>query len=64
MRKVSSGHFLSINSFYSALLADSEGPDQTAKAQSDLGLRCPHMPEDTVSHGVARMVNNIFYVHN
>ena len=38
------------------LLADSEGPDQTcADAQADLGLRCPHMPEDTVSHGVAQM---------
>ena len=29
------------------LLVDSEGPDQTADAQADLGLRCPHMPEDT-----------------
>ena len=28
------------------LLADSEGPDQTARMPS-LGLRCPHMPEDT-----------------
>ena len=26
-------------------VADGEGPDQTA--QADLGVRCPHMPEDT-----------------
>ena len=29
------------------LLAKSEGPDQTADAQADLSLCCPHMPEDT-----------------
>ena len=29
--------------------ADSEGPDQTAQAQSDLGLRFPHIPEGTFS---------------
>ena len=34
------------------LLADSEGPDQT-----DLGLRCPHMPEDTFSHDAANINN-------
>ena len=28
------------------LQADSEGPDQTAHiVQSDLGLRCPHLPQ-------------------
>ena len=32
------------------LLADSEGPD----AQADLGLRCPHKSEDTISHGAAQ----------
>ena len=26
-----------------------------ADAQSDLGLRCPHMPDDTFSHGAALM---------
>ena len=31
------------------MLADGEGRDQTA--QVDLSLPCPHMPEDTVSHG-------------
>ena len=30
---------------------DSKGPD----AQADLGLRCPHMPEDTFSHGIAQL---------
>ena len=39
------------------LLADSEGPDQTALAQSDLGLRCPHMPEDMFSQGTAHIIN-------
>ena len=29
------------------LLADSEGPDQTAHSQAQLGLRCPHILEDT-----------------
>ena len=37
------------------LFADSEGPDQTAKALADLRLRCPHLLEDTFSHGVAKM---------
>ena len=36
-------------------LVESEGPDQTAEAQADLGLRRPHMPEDTFSHGPAYM---------
>ena len=26
-----------------------------ANAQVDLGLRCPYMPEDTFSHGMAQM---------
>ena len=38
------------------LLADSEGPDQTARAQYDLGLRCPVYPEGTFSDGVAQMI--------
>ena len=37
------------------LLADSEGPDQTAEMQTDLGLRCPHMLEDTFSHGAVHV---------
>ena len=32
------------------LLADSEGSDQE---QADLGLCCPHTPEDQFSHGMA-----------
>ena len=31
--------------------SDKEGPDQ-----ADLGLRCPHMPKDTFSHGAARVI--------
>ena len=38
------------------LLADTEGPDQCADAQADLGLRCSHMPEDAISHGAAFMI--------
>ena len=38
-------------------LADNEGLDQTA--QADLGLRCPHMPEDTFSHAAAHLSNRI-----
>ena len=26
-----------------------------ADAQADLGLHCPHMPEDTFSHGAANL---------
>ena len=40
------------------LLADSECPGQTARsadAQADLGLHCPHMPEDTFSLGAAQI---------
>ena len=35
------------------LFAHNEGPDQTARAQSDLGLRCPHTPGDMFSHDTA-----------
>ena len=38
------------------LLADSEGPVQTADVQVDLGLRCPHMPDDTFLHDVVLMI--------
>ena len=39
------------------LLADSEGSVQTS--QADLGLHCPHMPEDTISHGTPQCALNI-----
>ena len=44
------------------MFADSEGPDQTAHPRSDLGLRCPHMPEETFSHGVAYIMSMYFYI--
>ena len=31
-----------------------------ADAQADLGIRCPHMSEDTFSHGAAPILHNIF----
>ena len=34
----------------------SKGPDQTAYAQADLGLNCPHMPENTFSNGIAQII--------
>ena len=37
--------------------ADSEGPDQCADAQADLGLRCPHMPKYMFSRGTP--INNL-----
>ena len=37
------------------LYADREGPDQTAHAQVDPGLRYPHMPEGTFAHGAAQI---------
>ena len=39
-------------------VCDSEDPDQTARmqAQSDLGLHCPHMPEDSFSRGVIHFI--------
>ena len=30
-----------------------------ASAQSDQGLRCPHMPEDTFSHGIAQIMLSV-----
>ena len=42
------------------LLADSEGPDQSARnAQANLDIRCPHKLEETFSHGTAIMILNI-----
>ena len=43
------------------LLIDSEGPDQTV--QADLGLCCPHMPEDMFSHGMAQYDLSVLNIH-
>ena len=54
IRKVLSGHLLSIDTFYSIkwfYLRTAKA--LKASAQSDLDLRCSHMPEDTFSLGVA-----------
>ena len=54
MRKVSSGPWLSVHS----VVSDDSISGQwrpwwdCADAQAGLGFRCPHMPEDTFSHGV------------
>ena len=48
------------------MLAGSEDPDQTARAQANLYLRYPHIPEDTCtfSHGEAHlMLINTFLVY-
>ena len=54
--------WLHIVMFYSSQ-HNSEGPDQTARIhrlcadpQADLGLRFPHMPEDTFLHGAAHFI--------
>ena len=45
-------------------LASSVGPDQTAwiilDMQAYLGLHCPHMLEDTFSHGIVHMVKSVW----
>ena len=41
------------------LIADSEDSEDSAycaDAQTGLDLRCPHMPEDTFSHGAAYLI--------
>ena len=58
MCKVSSGPLLSID-IYSIVSNNSVSGQwrprsDCADAQSDLGLRCPHMPEDTFSHVTAK----------
>ena len=62
MRKVSSGHLLFIDTFYSIQWfcygRRRPWPD-CADAQTDLGIRCPHMLEDSFSHGVPHM--NTFF---
>ena len=37
------------------LLAEIEGPDQTAMMRSVRGLRCPHTPEDTFALGATHL---------
>ena len=44
------------------LFADSEGPDQTA--QTDLGLRCPHMPKDMFLLSEAQSMKVIIRTEN
>ena len=34
---------------------DTESSEHCADAQADLGLRCPHLPGDTVSHVAAHL---------
>ena len=58
MRKYHQG---SCSPFYSILLVESEGPDQTAQmcivdVQADLGLCYPHMSEAMFSHS-----QNVFF---
>ena len=58
MRKVSSGSLFSIDIFCMSNNSVSwqRMPwSDCADAQAGLGLRCPHMPEDTLSHGVAQV---------
>ena len=38
------------------LLADREGPDQTAEVHPDLGFLCPHIHKHTFSHGMAQFM--------
>ena len=63
MRKISPGRSLSIPFYPMVLLADSEGPNQTADAQADLGLRCSHMPEDLFSHGADYLIMVHSYIY-
>ena len=35
-----------------------------AHAQSDLGLPCPQMPEDTLQHGTANVIRSLYYITN
>ena len=59
MRKVSSGHVLHLIHFIvfkDSVSGQRRSWSDCADAQADLGLRCPHMPEDTFSHGPARIM--------
>ena len=45
------------------ILADSEGPDETADAQTDVSLNCSHMPEDMFSHGFSNLTfEHLFFI--
>ena len=63
MRKASPGPLLFIETFYSIqwfFFCIQRRPwSDCAVAQSDLDLRCPHMPEETYSQGVAHIVINL-----
>ena len=59
MHKVSSRCLLSFHTFCSMFSDSVSGQwrpwSDCADAQSDLGLHCPRMPEDTFSHGAAHI---------
>ena len=44
------------------LLADSEGPDQIADVQADLGHHCPHMPDIFSHEGFDQSVQIQLYI--
>ena len=52
MHNISSGPLLSV---HTSVVSNGSvsSPDQTT--QADLGLHCPHMPEDTFLHGTAHL---------
>ena len=61
MRRFSSGHLLSIETFFSlqcSIFGQQRPWSDCADAQADLGLRCPHMPEYTFSHDEAHIVKH------
>ena len=37
------------------LLADSKGPDKVVRMRRLIWAHCPHIPEDSFSHGVAHI---------
>ena len=60
MRKVSAGI---CSPLIHSVVSNDSGSGQwrpwsdCADAQADLGLRCPHMPEDMFSHGTVRLID-------
>ena len=64
MRKVSSGHLLSIHTFCSIQYVSGQWPwSDCADAQADLGLRCPHRPEETFSPGMTQYILHQFFFY-
>ena len=54
--QVSSGHFHSVESVCNDSVCGQWRPgSDCADAQADLGLSCPHMPENTFSYGEAHL---------